>query len=322
VVQLLRRHRLLLLRQDVDRLPRGPLRLHPGLHRQAQGRVPTSPGRSRRSRRARPHRRGVLRVAGDRRGPGGVPGKLGLARTVFPYVENHNFYIEHWSMSVFWRKSRELGAMLAKEGFFERRGRRLLRAPIDEVDTLLWDVCTSPGRSGLLPAGPHLLAGRSSPAARRDLRRLSSSSTPRRRWAAPKVVTEPFTIMLWGITSDSVAAVARRRRRRGRRPHRHGRVTRHRRGRRGWCSTPTTSVTSVRARSWSPRSPLRRGLRSSTRSAATVTDIGGLMSPRRHRLSRVRVPAVTGTGYGTRDIKTGDRIRVDGSSGKVTVLER
>jgi len=25
-------------------------------------------------------------------------GKLGLARTVFPYVENHNFYIEHWSL--------------------------------------------------------------------------------------------------------------------------------------------------------------------------------------------------------------------------------
>ena len=23
--------------------------------------------------------------------------KLGLARTVFPYVENHNFYVEHWA---------------------------------------------------------------------------------------------------------------------------------------------------------------------------------------------------------------------------------
>ena len=34
--------------------------------------------------------------------------KLGLARTVFPYVENHNFYIEHWSLGVFWRKMREL----------------------------------------------------------------------------------------------------------------------------------------------------------------------------------------------------------------------
>jgi len=27
-------------------------------------------------------------------------GKLGLSRTVFPYVENHNFYVEHWAHSV------------------------------------------------------------------------------------------------------------------------------------------------------------------------------------------------------------------------------
>src|SRR5699024_9838111 len=31
-----------------------------------------------------------------------------LAATAYPYVENHNFYIEHWTMSVFWRKVREL----------------------------------------------------------------------------------------------------------------------------------------------------------------------------------------------------------------------
>src|SRR6202041_2604873 len=47
-------------------------------------------------------------------------GKLGLARTVFPYVENHNFYIEHWSMSVFWRKMRELGRVLQEAGFWEQ----------------------------------------------------------------------------------------------------------------------------------------------------------------------------------------------------------
>ena len=32
------------------------------------------------------------------------------------------------------------------------------------------------------------------------------------------------------------------------------------------------------------------------------------------------IPAVTGTAYGTREIKTGDMIRVDGNSGKVTKL--
>ena len=44
--------------------------------------------------------------------------KLGLARTVFPYVENHNFYIEHWGHSVIWRKMRDLGRVLVSAGFF------------------------------------------------------------------------------------------------------------------------------------------------------------------------------------------------------------
>ncbi len=43
-------------------------------------------------------------------------GKLGLSRTVFPYVENHNFYVEHWAHSVIWRKMRELGEVLQGAG--------------------------------------------------------------------------------------------------------------------------------------------------------------------------------------------------------------
>ena len=42
---------------------------------------------------------------------------LALARTVFPYVENHNFYIEHWYLTVFWNKVREFGSLLARHGF-------------------------------------------------------------------------------------------------------------------------------------------------------------------------------------------------------------
>jgi pyruvate,water dikinase len=33
------------------------------------------------------------------------------------------------------------------------------------------------------------------------------------------------------------------------------------------------------------------------------------------------MPAVTGTAFATRDIKTGQRIRVDGTAGTVTMLE-
>ena len=43
--------------------------------------------------------------------------QLALARTVFPHIEDHNFYIDHWSSRVFWNKVREFGALLAAHGF-------------------------------------------------------------------------------------------------------------------------------------------------------------------------------------------------------------
>ncbi len=46
-------------------------------------------------------------------------GKLGLSRTVFPYVEDHNFYIEHWAMGVFWRKMRSLSKIFQEAGFWQ-----------------------------------------------------------------------------------------------------------------------------------------------------------------------------------------------------------
>ena len=33
---------------------------------------------------------------------------LTQARTVFPYVENHLFYVEHWFHSIFWNKMRDV----------------------------------------------------------------------------------------------------------------------------------------------------------------------------------------------------------------------
>ena len=53
---------------------------------------------------------------------------------------------------------------------------------------------------------------------------------------------------------------------------------------------------------------------------ATVTDIGGVMSHAAIVCREYGIPAVTGTAYGTREIKTGDMIRVDGTGGKVTKI--
>ena len=51
-----------------------------------------------------------------------------------------------------------------------------------------------------------------------------------------------------------------------------------------------------------------------------VTDIGGLMSHAAIVCREYGVPAVTGTGKATESIRTGDLIRVDGNTGKVTRL--
>jgi pyruvate,water dikinase len=54
--------------------------------------------------------------------------------------------------------------------------------------------------------------------------------------------------------------------------------------------------------------------------AATVSDIGGVMSHAAIVAREYGLPAVVGTGVATARIKTGDRLRVDGDRGVVTIL--
>ena len=42
---------------------------------------------------------------------------------MFPYVEGHKFYCEHWYTNLFVNKIREFGALLAEHGFFGPDGR-------------------------------------------------------------------------------------------------------------------------------------------------------------------------------------------------------
>ncbi len=71
-------------------------------------------------------------------------------------------------------------------------------------------------------------------------------------------------------------------------------------------------VAPITAPSWAPVFPKIR---------ACVTDIGGMMSHAAIVCREYGVPAVTGTGFGTTQIKNGQRIRVDGSAGTVEILE-
>jgi pyruvate, water dikinase len=57
------------------------------------------------------------------------------------------------------------------------------------------------------------------------------------------------------------------------------------------------------------------------RIAGAVSDIGGIMSHAAIVSREYGLPAVVGTGFGTKRIQTGQRIRVDGDTGVVTLLD-
>jgi pyruvate,water dikinase len=64
---------------------------------------------------------------------------LCLCHVVFPYVEDHNFYCEHWFTTRFYRKMREFGALLARKGGLED-GEDVFHLQHFEVDQALVDV--------------------------------------------------------------------------------------------------------------------------------------------------------------------------------------
>jgi pyruvate, water dikinase len=120
---------------------------------------------------------------------------LALARTVFPYVENHNFYIDHWYLGLFWNKVREFGALLARQGFLEdredvfflRHGE--IRSALEEL-RLDW---SSGGAGAARGPGywPPIVERRKS-----IYEAMRSWRPPPALGPVPEEITEPMTVML------------------------------------------------------------------------------------------------------------------------------
>jgi phosphohistidine swiveling domain-containing protein len=251
----------------------------------------------------------------------GLDESLTLARTVFPYVENHNFYIDHRYMTLFWNKVRVFGALLAAHGFLDD-GEDVFLLRHDEVRAALEELrlAWSSGDAGA-PCGPRrwpLIVGR-----RKSIyQAMQGWSPPPALGRIPEAVTEPITVMLWGITTERVHE---------------------------WLASDEDGTPELRGVAASPgvvegrarvllRADDAEGLEdgeilvaptTSTswtpvfgRIAAVVLDVGGIMCHAAIVAREYGLPAVVGTGTGTKRIRTGDLVRVEADSGVVTILAR
>jgi pyruvate,water dikinase len=241
---------------------------------------------------------------------------LGLSRVVFPYVESHNFYVEHWYHTLFWNKVREFGELLARNDFLDGP-EDVFYLQRHEVSDALVDLrlAWAAGSVGRGPGyWPPIVAER-----KRIMKAMRAWSPPPALGAVPEAITEPLTIMLWGITTERVNEWAGE-------GDGNGDLT-------GFAGSPGVVegtarvildvrdigkleegeilVAPVTSPSWTPVFG---------KVAAAVSDIGGIMSHAAIVAREYGMPAVVGTGSATARIKTGDRVRVDGDSGVVTVL--
>jgi pyruvate,water dikinase len=126
---------------------------------------------------------------------------VGLARTVAAYVEDHNFFVEHRHHTVFWGKMREVGQRLADGDFLDDR-EDVFMLNRWEIGQALYDLVMGWSVGAPRPGTAHwrrLIAER-----RGQLEALGAWSPPPALGPVPDEISEAFTVMLWGITTDRV----------------------------------------------------------------------------------------------------------------------
>ncbi len=243
---------------------------------------------------------------------------LNIARRVFPYVEEHNFYVEHWGHTVFYRKIREVANILKGHGFIEDIN-DIFYMNWWEVYQALLDIVAS--WAVVMPEVGRHYWPQEIRRRKEMLAKLKEFRPPPALGKPPEVITEPFTIMLWGVTKDRVedwlgtAGAA-------------GKVIKGFPASPGVVEGRATVVFTVEeldkvkegdilvcpntSPAWGPVF---------AKVKAVVSDIGGLMAHAAIVAREYGVPAVVGTGNASRIIKDGQRVRVDGYKGVVEILD-
>ena len=244
----------------------------------------------------------------------------GTAELVFPYVEDHMFYVEHWFHSIFWNKMREVSAIMVEANFIKGQ-EDIWYLSRSEIKEALWDVVTSwaTGTKGYGPLHwPEEIEWRKGVYQKfKEHRAVPAVGTP------PEVIAEPFTTVLWGVTNESMAAWAKLKEIGD--PDKVNEME-------GFAGSPGVVEGIARVcRSVKDIGELKEGeiLVSPTTSPswapvfqkikAVVTDVGGIMCHAAIVCREYGMPAVVGTGQGTAIIKSGMKLKVNGDTGRVYI---
>jgi pyruvate,water dikinase len=243
---------------------------------------------------------------------------LAICHLVFPYVEDHKFYCEHWLTTVFFNKIREFGKLLQSQGVIEDAN-DIFHMHHTEVNLTLgnvmnaWAAGSEPVNKGYWPP---IIAER-----RRMIEVLKTWPAPPAIGPMPDNIEDPALQMLWGITTETLHSWA-------------APSVENANELKGYAASPGVVegvakvlrsindfgeikegdilVAPITHPSWSPLF---------SKISAAVSDIGGTMSHMAIVAREYGMPAVVGTGEATKRIQNGQRLRVDGDRGVVTILE-
>ena len=244
-------------------------------------------------------------------------------RSIYRYAEDHLFWVEHWFHTIWYRKIREFGQLMVHSGMLNEVD-DIFMFNRYEIPELLTEISTGWALGVDIPMRSAYYKAKV--VKRKRILEAAKKWNPEPALGIPpEEVAEPFTIMLWGITTDKVkewlkgvdasgddlseikgfassAGVAEG-------PARVLKLLKDivdvQPGEILVCASTNPS--------WAPIFTKIKG---------TVTDIGGLTSHAAIVCREYGIPSVTGTGIATTAIHTGDIIRVDGDTGEVTIVKR
>jgi|Deesub1362A_J573_1020465.scaffolds.fasta_scaffold00036_19 pyruvate,water dikinase len=242
-----------------------------------------------------------------------------LAQLVYPYVEDHNFYIDQKFDVLVRLKLLEIGRRFTKKGYIDEPEDISFLTP-DEIRHALLDMIFDHGGRLYSYSGEGL---KDLIQKRKKVYELQKQWTPPKLLGvAPDKITEPLFVQLWGITKEAIEIWTS--------PDKIESADKLK----GFAASPGIAEGVARVLN-SPEeiSKLREGeilVCSCTTPAwtsvfptvkAVVTDIGGLMSHAAIVSREYGIPAVVGTLTATKTIQSGQKIRVNGDQGIVEILE-